>query len=405
VAQPPPLRGCDIVTVTAPVRLVHLATTDMSLDWLLGPQLRAFADAGYEVIGLSAPGPHVASLQAAGIEHVALEHATRSFDLRADARALRGLVSVLRELAPTIVHTHNPKPGVYGRVAGRIARVPIVVNTQHGLYATPDDKLARRLAVYGLERLAASCSHAELVQNPEDLELLAKLRVPRSRLVQLGNGIDLERFDPQGVDAECCKAIRAQLDVRDDTVVCGVVGRLVGEKGYRELFEAARRLREREVPVTLVVVGPEDPDKGDAITPEEIAGAEEVGVRFLGRRDDMVELYSAFDMYVLASHREGFPRSAMEAAAMGLAVVATDVRGCRQVVAHDQTGLLVAARDSIALAGAIEALARNPRRREEMGRAAAALARDEFDQRQVIDITLATYDRLLAERRRSDSSA
>ncbi len=380
----------------APVRLVHLATTDMSLDWLLGPQLRAFAAAGYEVIGMSAPGPHVAALEAAGIAHVPLANATRSFDALADARALRELVSVLRSLAPTILHTHNPKPGVYGRIAGRLARVPIVVNTQHGLYATATDRLARRAAVYGLERVAAACSDAELVQNPEDLAQLRRLGVPARRLTLLGNGIDLARFDPGAIGAGRRAALRAELGVAEDAVVCGAVGRLVGEKGYRELFAAAGLLAERDVPVTIVVVGPEDHDKGDAITVSELDAARDAGVVLLGRRDDVADLYASFDLYVLASHREGFPRSAMEAAAMGLPVIATDVRGCRQVVDDGASGLLVPARDAVALAGAIESLVVDHDRRASMGSAARSKALVEFDQQQVIELTLETYERLLA---------
>ena len=119
-------------------RLVHLATTDMSLALLLGPQLRAFADAGMEVIGASAPGPYTGELATWGIRHEPVQHATRSNSVRQDVQALTELVRMFRRLRPDIVHTHNPKPGVYGRLAARLAGVPVVVNTVHGLYATPD---------------------------------------------------------------------------------------------------------------------------------------------------------------------------------------------------------------------------------------------------------------------------
>ncbi|MGZ4785922.1 MAG: glycosyltransferase, partial [Acidimicrobiales bacterium] len=116
-------------------RVVHVTTTDMSLAWLLGPQLRAFADAGYDVVGVSAPGPYVAELEAGGIRHVPLRHATRSMAPHHDVLAFVELRRVLRGLQPDIVHTHNPKPGWYGRVAARSVGVPVVVNTVHGLYA------------------------------------------------------------------------------------------------------------------------------------------------------------------------------------------------------------------------------------------------------------------------------
>lgn len=376
--------------------LIHLTTTDMSLDWLLGPQLSAFADAGYEVIGVSAAGPHVAALEARQIRHVALANATRSMDPRRDVKVFAELVGVLRRLRPTILHTHNPKPGLYGRIAGRLTATPVVVNTVHGLYALPEDRPAKRAVVYGLERVASTCSRAELVQNPEDLETLARIGVPREKLVLLGNGIDLARFDPTRLPVDARARARAAMGVADDEVVVGLVGRMVAEKGYREVFDAARALRRRCPQVRVVVIGPDDPDKADGIGSDEIeAAARDGGIRFLGRRDDVDELYVGMDLYVLASYREGFPRSAMEAAAMGLAIVATDIRGCRQVVDDGRTGVLVPPADAIALTEAIGWLAGAPDVRSAMGRAGRLRAIAQFDQRSQIDTTLATYERLL----------
>ncbi len=270
-----------------------------------------------------------------------------------DALALRELYEVFRRERPTIVHTHNPKPGLYGRLAARAARVPVVVNTIHGLYALPDDPLAKRAIVYGLERIASTCSDAELLQNPEDLPVLRRLGVPARKLHVLGNGIDLTRFDVAALDEVAVKAVRAEMGVEPDAVVIGAVGRLVREKGYLELFEAVRLARVACPQLRLVVVGPSEPDKADAISEAEIARAADAGVVFLGHRDDVDTLYGAMDAYVLASHREGFPRSAMEAAAMGLPIVATDIRGCRQVVDHGTTGLLVPLGDVDLLADAL----------------------------------------------------
>jgi len=382
--------------VTARPRVVHVTTTDISLRLLLGPQLRAFTAAGYEVIGASAPGPHVAALTEWGIEHRAVPSLTRSVDPRADLRAPLDLVRLFRELRPDLVHTHNPKPGVFGRVAARLARVPHVVNTVHGLYAVPDDRFTKRAVVYGLERIASACSDAELVQNPEDVTTLRGIGVPARKLHLLGNGIDLTRFDPDRVDPDRIAARRAEMGATADEVVCGVVGRLVWEKGYREVFDAAATLRARGTAVRLVVIGPMEDSKGDAVSAADIAAAEQSGVTFLGMRDDLEDLYAAMDLFVLASHREGFPRAAMEAAAMRLPVVATDIRGCRQVVDPGTTGLLVPVRDPVALADAIADLAADPARRAAMGRAGRAKAIREFDDRRVVDITLDVYDRLLS---------
>ncbi len=385
--------------MTSCPRLVHLTTTDMSLALLLGPQLQAFAKAGFEVIGISAPGPFVPQLRDAGLTHVALAHATRSSSPVQDLLAMVELRSLLRHLRPDILHTHNPKPGMYGRLTAAASGVPSIVNTVHGLYALPEDPWPKRWLVYGLERIAATCSHAELVQNPEDVEVLARLGVPRAKLRLLGNGIDLARFDPGRVDPARASEIRRELGVGPGDVLCGAVGRLVWEKGYRELFEAAAIVR-RELPQTrFVVVGPLDPDKQDALREADLEEATRQGdVHFLGMREDMTELYAAMDVYVLASYREGFPRSAMEAAALGLPVVATDIRGCRQVVTEGVTGLLVPPRDAGTLATAISSLVGDDDLRRVMGQAGSRKARREFDEQRVIAVTLGVYDELLQRR-------
>lgn len=377
-------------------KVIHLTTTDMSLDWLLAPQLLAFQAAGYEVVGMSAAGEHVAHLAELGIRHVDVPSLTRAVGAAADIRALFELRRLLRTELPAVLHTHNPKPGVLGRIAGRLARVPVVVNTQHGLYAQPTDRLRRKLPVYVLERLAAAFGHQELVQNQEDVETLVRtLKVPRRKVTWLGNGIDLARFEG---DRSSRAAVRAEWGVADDDVVIGVVGRLVREKGFAEIVSAARLLRERGVTAPIVVVGPADPDKRDGLDDAALQSAAALGIHFVGRRSDMPQCYAAMDIFLTATHREGFPRAAMEASASGLPIIATDIRGCRQVVDDGVTGVLVPVRDASALAAATQQLVGDSEARRRMGEAAAAKARKEFDQQRVIDVTLATYTRLLAAR-------
>ncbi len=373
-------------------RLVHLTTTDMSLDWLLGPQLCAFADAGYEVIGMSAAGAHVANLAEMGIAHVPVPAFTRSNNPLHDVRAFWQLIGLLRRVRPDILHTHNPKPGILGRIAGWLTRVPLVVNTQHGLYAQPTDRRRRRWPVYSAERIAAAFSDAELVQSPEDVETLVNvLRVPSARVTWLGNGIDLQRFSPDAVPDGTREQLRDDWGIAHGEVVCGVVGRLVREKGIGEVLEAAHMLRSSGSPARFVIIGPADSDKADAISPAAISQAAADGVVFAGQRTDMPECYAAMDIFVTASWREGFPRAAMEAAAMGLPTVATDIRGNRQVVADGATGVLVPVRDSAALAAAVAAVCASD---EFDRRQITLMARKLFDQRRLIDITLATYRKL-----------
>jgi glycosyltransferase involved in cell wall biosynthesis len=376
---PAALRACKIA---------HVTTVDMSLRYLLLAQLRAVRDAGGEAIGISAPGPDVEYLEREGIRHIAIPSSTRASDLGGDARAARDLHSILLREQVDVLHTHNPKPGIYGRIVGRLARVPIVVNTVHGLYATEDDAWSRRVGVYALEAVAARFSDVELVQNPEDLALMQRLHLTRNARF-LGNGVDLERFDAGRFTPVQRRRARAELGANDDTVVVGAVGRLVAEKGYNELFAAMRALDVDRY--LLVVAGGEDPHKGDALDKTALADARRRGVVFTGHRHDIEAVYSALDVFVLASHREGFPRAAMEAAAMGLPVVATDVRGCRQVVDPGRTGLLVPVGDARRLAQAISGLGDDPANRIRMGLAARARAVREFDERRVVERVMSAY--------------
>jgi glycosyltransferase involved in cell wall biosynthesis/ribosomal protein S18 acetylase RimI-like enzyme len=376
------------------MRVAHLTTTDLTLRYLLLGQLRRLAAEGHEVTGISAPGPHAAALEAAGIRFVPWRNATRSWDPVADVRALAELVGLLRRGRFDLVHTHNPKPGVLGRVAARLAGVPLVVNTVHGLYATPEDRLGRRAAVLGLEWLAGRCSDLELYQSEEDLRWARRLRLARKgRSHLLGNGTDLAHFDPALVPPERVAALRRELGLPADALVVGAVGRLVAEKGCRELFAAARAVRQADPRVRFVAVGAPDLEKADAIGTDELARAAE-DVLVTGWRDDVRDLLAVMDVFVLASWREGMPRSAIEAAAMGRALVLTDIRGCREVARADREALLVPPRDPDALAAAISRLAADPALRRRLGAAARRRALERFGEAQVAERVVEHYRRL-----------
>ncbi len=367
------------------MKIAHLTTVDMSLRYLLLPQLEAAVELG-ESVGISAPGEFVPDLERLGIRHVPLASSTRGMNLLADLASIGQLWRILSLERPDILHTHNPKPGVYGRIVGRIAGVPIVVNTVHGLYATPESSFPKRAVVYTLEWIASRFSDIELIQSPEDYELIRERRImPRRKLRLLGNGVDLDRFHPDPVTRA---EVRAELGLTEDQIAVGLVARLVAEKGVPELLEAARRLDDRQV---LFIIGPKDLEKSDAIPEEMLTRAEADGVRFLGMRKDVDRLYTGLDIFVLPSHREGFPRAAMEAAASGLPVVATDIRGCRQVVEPGVNGFLFPVGDVDALTAAITSIGSDPGLRERMSAGSIERAMANFDERQVVTKVMSAY--------------
>ncbi|QNN55120.1 glycosyltransferase [Nocardioides mesophilus] len=357
----------------------------MSLVLLLGTELEYDVEQGIETWGLSAPGPYVPRVEELGVGFVALPALTRAWSIGDDLRAARQLHAALRRLRPDVLHTHNPKTGVLGRVVGRAAGVPVVVNTCHGLWARREDPLVKRLLVYGAEAAAAVVSDAELYQNGEDRRTLRRL-VRAGKASVVGNGTDLRRFVR---DRELGLRLRREWGIAPDELVVGGVGRLVAEKGIAEFVEVARRLRGR---ATFVWVGPADLDKRDAVS------AAEEAVRFVGERSDMAAVYNALDVFVLPSYREGFSRSGMEAAACETAMVLSDIRGCREIGQDGVEVLLVPPRDAAALGTAVQRLLDEPLLRHRLARAAGARAREEFDQRRVARASVTTYAQVAARK-------
>ncbi|HEV2930521.1 MAG TPA: glycosyltransferase family 4 protein, partial [Propionibacteriaceae bacterium] len=381
--------------MSRPLRVAHVTTIDATLRFMLLAQLRRLRDEGYDVSGISAPGPWAGELENEGIRHVPWPHATRAWDPAADVRAFTALRRIIRAERFDLVHTHNPKPGVLGRIGARLEGVPCVVNTVHGLFAAPGDPARRRIPVVAAERLAARFSDLELYQSEEDLRWARRIGlVDPARSALLGNGVDLSRFDPEAVSAERRLELRGGLGLPEDAVVVGTVGRLVAEKGYGELVRASGRVIELEPGVRFLAVGPGDPAKADALGDDVRRGAGDSFV-FTGWREDVRDLLAVMDVFVLASWREGLPRSAIEAAAMARPLILTDIRGCREVARDGREGLLIPPRDSEALADAVLSLVRDADLRGRLGVAARARAEQRFDESAVADRLSAAYRKLL----------
>ncbi len=361
-----------------PLRLAHLTTVDMSLALLLGTELAVDVEEGHTVFGISAPGPYVERVEGLGVTHVPVSSFTRSWSLVSDIKAFAELFRTLRRLDLDVLHTHTPKAGVMGRVAGRLAGVPVVVNTCHGLWARPEDPLLKRAFVYGLEALAIRFSDYELFQNAEDARTLRRFLKP-GRWQVVGNGVDLERFQ---FDPEERRRVRAELGIADDELLVGTIGRRVREKGLVEYTEAAHQLRDK---ATFIWVGPADDTDAAAHAPHQDA------VRFVGERTDMPAVYSALDVFVLASYREGFSRASMEAATCGRPLVLTDIRGCREIGTEGVHVLFAAPKDGDSLAGTVDRLLDDPALRARLAEAVEARAAAEFDQRAIARTSLATY--------------
>lgn len=382
------------------IRICQVTTVDMSLRFLLWNQLKMMVKEGFHIKAVCAKGPWIQDIEGLGIG-VKTVPFKRTISPISDLIALVQMVFYFRSERPTIVHTHTPKAGLWGQLAAKIARVPIVVNTIHGFYFHDEMPMMKRKFYILCERLAARCSDLIFSQNREDMATAIRGKIcPAEKITYLGNGVDLDRFKPQG-SRGATRDKRREVDVPQDCTVIGMVGRLTYEKGYRDLFLAAKEILSIHQEAFFVVVGP-----SDVVEEREFrALVEDLGiserVRFLGLRLDMPEIYGMMDIFVLPSHREGFPRSLIEASATGLPVIATDIRGCREVVDDGKTGFLVPIRDHRALAEAILDLLRHPDLAESMGKAGRRRAESEFDEKLIVKRQLDAYQELLKGRQKN----
>jgi glycosyltransferase involved in cell wall biosynthesis len=384
-------------TDTRKPRVAHVTTVDLSLRYLLLNQLQRIKGEGYEVCGVSADGPDVAEVEAQGIPHFAVPM-TRRFTPIADLRTLWALTQLMRRERFDLVHTHTPKAGLLGQLAARLSGVPVVVNTLHGFYFHDDSKPVPRLFYIWMERIAAKCSDSILSQNREDMATAVSEHIAKPEQIKwLGNGIDLARFDRRPLTDASLEELRREIGIESKAPVIGFVGRLVEEKGILDLLEAAKAVIQAISSTQFLIIGPYDADKPDALRPEV---AERYGVaancRFVGMRNDMPELYALMDVLVLPSHREGFPRAPMEASAMGVPTVVTNIRGCREAVDHGENGLLFPPGNADALAESLIELLGDDKRRATMAVAGRRIAEDRFDEQKVFDRVLSEYERLLS---------
>jgi glycosyltransferase involved in cell wall biosynthesis len=273
-----------------------------------------------------------------------------------------------------------------GPLAARVAGVPMIVHTIHGLLFHDRMQSWKRLLFWFPEKFTAMFSDLLLSQSQEDVIVAARSGLcAASKIKYLGNGIDVSRFSPSGSNGSR-RMTRLRMGIADTDVVIGIVGRLVYEKGFKELFAAATELIPKHKTWKFVVVGPKElGQRGDAVPAGEVEALRQTGsVFFLDWRDDLSKWYEVMDIFVLPSHREGVPRACMEASAMQLPVIATNIRGCREVVTPNETGILVPVGDCKALVTAIETLIEDKNRRTEFGRAGREHILKNFDHQIVL---------------------
>ena len=296
---------------------------------------------------------------------------------------------IVREFKPDITHNVALKPVVTGTFGELLGRQRVIVNALVGMgyiFTSTDARasLVRPILSRILKSLLRSKSVHVVIENPDDLSSLVSDGFVKPSNISLirGAGVDLKAFP-----------FHPEID---DPVVVTLVSRILRDKGVMEFINAATQLRARLPEVVFQIVGEPDLGNPSAIPQSEIDSWESLpNVKYLGHRSDIADILKDSHIVCLPSYREGLPKSLLEALSSGRPIITTDVPGCREVCVDGVNGLLIPARDSVALSSAIEKLVLDPKLRQEMGRAGRLRAESEFSNEIVCAQTLDLYRRLL----------
>jgi glycosyltransferase involved in cell wall biosynthesis len=367
-------------------RILYVVTEDWYFLSHRLPMARAARDAGLEVhvaTNVAEGGP---AIKAEGFVLHPVPFLRGRLSPAGSIKTVQALRRVRRDVRPDIVHHVALQPIVLGSVAA-FGLPAACVNALTGLgytfaSTTAKARIMRRLMIATIRFLLTRGNSTVLVQNEDDRTMLVSVGIAPSRIALIpGSGVDIETLTPLPEPAA------------PPTVA--FVGRLLAYKGIRTAVEAHALLHGRGSDVQLLVAGVPDLANPDSLTDDEAKGwSERPGVTWLGHVRSIPAVWARAHIAVLPSRHEGIPKSLLEAAACGRPMVATDVPGCRDIVRHGETGLLVPVDDPVALAAAIETLAKSPQLRARYGAAARRLAVERFSDDAIGRQTVELYRRL-----------
>lgn len=371
-------------------RLLFLITEDWYFCSHRLPLAQAAQKAGYDVWVATRIDQHEAQIRAEGFQLVPISMKRSSLGLKDEGQALRELVQIYRYVRPDIVHHVAMKPVLYGTLAAFLTSVPAVVNAMAGLGFVFADKHVYADILRPVVRLAfrSVLRHKKsrlILQNGDDVRLFIKQRLISSKQIRLirGAGVDLRQFKP--------------LPLPSGKLTIAMASRMIRDKGFFELVEAISILRGQGLNVRVILAGRLDPGNPTCLNEGDIRFWEAKGlVEWWGEIADVREIWAQAHIAALPSYyREGLPKCLLEAAACARPIVTTDAPGCREIVRHEENGLLVPVRDAVSLAAALRRLIKNPLLRRRMGARGREIVEKEFSLKKVISETLAVYQELL----------
>ncbi|MGS4343983.1 glycosyltransferase family 4 protein [Myroides odoratus] len=335
------------------MKLIRITTVPQSLRGLLRGQLRYMANHGYEVIGISSPGEALQDVQQnEGVPTVAIEM-KRTISPVSDLKALIRLIQFFRKEKPEIVHTHTPKAGLLGMMAAKITGVPYRLHTVAGMPLTVATGW-KRVLLGKMEALTYACA-TKVYPNSFGLEkiILAEKFTTSEKLKVIGkgssNGIETSQFNPAVISDNVRTVLREELQIKEDEMVFLFVGRVVKDKGINELVKAFVQLHVEYPESHLVLVGNFERNLDPILPSTEKLIEDHNNIHAVGFKTNINEYFFMGDVFTFPSYREGFPNVVMQASAMQLNSIVSDINGCNEIIKEGHNGWIVPVKNSDAL--------------------------------------------------------
>lgn len=379
------------------VKVVQLCAIDETMDKLLKSLNMALIKSGYEVIAVSSKGELQGKLSDMGLK-VRNVNIDRNINPMSNIKSIVEMYKLFKEERPQIVHVHTPVAAVLGRIAAKLAKVPIIVYTAHGFYFHENMSKVKYMLFLFIEKVMARlCTDYIFTQSNEDLETaIINTFKKESRMIAIGNGVDVRnRFNPINIQLDSINTIVNKLNINEDDFIVTFIGRLVKEKGILDLLKSYQYI---EGKVKFIIVGDVFQGDRDRDTYMELKRYESnENIKFVGKICNVEDVLSMTDVFCLPSYREGMPRSIIEAMAMECAVVATNIRGSREEVVDGDTGFLVEVNDSKSIAEKIDILIKDKELLSKMKYKARERALNLYDEDIVVKKQLDVMEKLLEE--------
>jgi len=361
-------------------KILRVTTVPGSMSTFCRGLLRELQEQdGYEVVAVSSPGDAMREIEEReGVRTVAMPM-ERHISPFKDLKSLLGLISVFRKEKPTMVHSMTPKAGLLSMMAAWFCRVPVRVHTFTGLVFPTATGLTQKILIL-TDRITCACA-THIVPEGEGVKNdLINYRITKKPLKVLGHGnvrgIDLAHYNPELPEVQT----EAERIRKPGVFTFVFIGRLVRDKGINELVEAFERLNKEIPAIRLTLVGRQEPEL-DPLKPETIAKIDNnKNIEAVGQQSDVRPWLAASDAFVFPSYREGFPNVVIEAGAMCLPSIVTDINGSREIIIEGKNGTIIPPRDADALYMAMKSFLEYPDIRTEMATNARPLIASRYEQ-------------------------